>query len=139
MNHKKHVYLTYKEILTVQARIAKGDKVTDIANDLNCSAQTIYAYHPRSKSYRPDLIRVRKSGGYWKQTGGNTAEPTPKVSGNTTAVVPIHKPTKEVKLSRDAEWYVLSAAEVFGKSPTQIVDEMVAACKILKAKTIHDE
>ena len=137
MNKKKHVYLSYDEILTVQARIAKGDKVTDIATDFDCSAQTIYAYHPRSKSYRPDLVRVRKTGKCFK-TSGNTAEPTPKVSGNTTAVVPIKKPA-EIKLSKDAEWYVLSAAEVFGKSPTQIVDEMVAACKILKAKTIHDE
>lgn len=129
---KKHNFLSYSDILDIQSLIAAGKKISVIASHYNVSEQTIYSFHPRSKSYRPDLIRVRKAGKMFKKSG-NTA---PKSDNTTKPKAKAEKATK-IKLSKDAEWYILAASEVFDKTPERIVDEMIKTCKILKANTVH--
>ena len=128
--HKKHVYLTYDEILDVQRRLANGESARSVAKVYDTSVGTIHSFNPKSKMYRPDLLRIRKGGLMFVKSGGNTGEkPIAKPSGNTG------KPA--VKLTREAKEYIEAAEIVFGKSQSEIIDDMVKATKIIGAATVH--
>ena len=138
--HKTHTFLDGDALIELHEMLSDGYSHEQIGNKLNVHAQTVKNFDPANPKWRKDLFRIRTTSskkfvtkGERKARNGNTHKKAtlPAVIDNTQTL-------PKMGISKEASDYIHACALVFKKTPVVIMDEMVKACKKLRAVTIHE-
>jgi hypothetical protein len=133
--HKKHNFLDGEALILLQEKLNEGMSYHAVAKLLKCDPTTVRNFDPKRKEYRDDLFRIRTQSKNKFRHKGQRKSATLRKQIDNTAVR--YQPMKGI--SFEASEYIHACALVFKKSHAQILDEMVKACKKLKAVTLHDK
>ena len=138
--HKKHTFLDGSALLSLQQMLVAGMTHEEVGKELNVSAQTVKNFDPANPKWRKDLFRIRTTSDKKFVTKGerNARIGNTQKKATLPAVIDNTQMLPKMGISKEASEYISACALVFKKSPVIILDEMVKACKKLRAVTIHE-